>query len=114
MFDYLDAPLPSFDDNGTSRDRDTTPTVEPLDTLAITRRHPGRNWARFVARPGRQAALARLREVALYLNAQVERLADGGLLVLGLSLNETLSLAERFGEELAVEAGISGHAQYPA
>ncbi|QNM97871.1 hypothetical protein [Chitinimonas koreensis] len=79
----------------------------------MARRHAGRNWARFAARPGRQAALARLREVALYLDAQVERLADGGVLVLDLSLNETLALVERFGAELAVEAGIAGHGSHP-
>ncbi|HEY9104884.1 hypothetical protein [Chitinimonas sp.] len=112
MFDYLDTPLPSFDNS--SNQAESTPAVATRAPLALARQHAGRNWARFAARPGRQAALQRLREVALYLDARVEKLADGGLLVLGLSLNETLSLAERFGDELAVEAGIAGRAHYPA
>lgn len=110
MFDHIDTPLPSFDNSG----REFEPAAAAVPRQPLARQHAGRNWARFAARPGSQASLLRLHDVALHLDAQVEKLADGGLLVLGLSLNETLSLAERFGDELAVEAGIAGRAHYPA
>lgn len=119
MFDCIDTPLPEFDTPSADHSgRRAAPAPQPaaqpvVPSDQLARRHAGRNWARFAARPGRQAALARLREVALYLDAQVERLADGGVLVLDLSLNETLALVERFGGELAVEAGIAGHGSHP-
>lgn len=95
----------------------TAPAVRPV-TLAwsgfpLEKRYAGRSWARFsVRRDDDYAALNRLREAALYLGCEVDRLTDGSIVVVGLTLNETLALSERFGERLAVEATIAGQARF--
>jgi hypothetical protein len=61
----------------------------------------------FAPRRGQPVSLGRVRDAACRLAADIEPLADGGILVVGLGLNETLSLCQQFGDELAVEARIA-------
>lgn len=112
MFDCLDTSVLD------TEFRPSTPAgrpghINPAPTaLQLARRYPGRSWLRLRPQPGQLAQLAKAREVALYLDAQVEKLADGSVLILDLTLNETLALSERFGRELASEALIAGDARY--
>ena len=87
------------------------PAAQRLSPSASARQHAGRNWVRFSAGCAGYAELARVREVALYLNASVERLTDGSIVLLGLNLSEILALSERFGNALAVEAHIANGAR---
>lgn len=110
MFDCLDTAIatPRCADAGQPLCAASPAAVLP-DALSLTRRYPGRSWLRVTARAGRASELARLREVALHFGAEVEKLGEGTLLVLGLSLNQTLALNECFGHELALAA----HAALP-
>ncbi|MBV8467678.1 MAG: hypothetical protein JO218_17190 [Burkholderiales bacterium] len=100
MFDCLDtfhsaAKLPSAQ-------KAATPSP-----AALARQYAGRNWVRFQARDNGHSALAKVREIALYLNAKVERTSDDSIVLLDLSLTEILALSDRFGDALGVEAHIS-------
>jgi len=100
MYDCLDLPAGGFRAHATP----VTPVAAKASTLELERRFSGRSWVRFSPRGEAASELARVREIALYLNAQVERLQDGSLVVLGVNIAETLALSSRFGEALAVEA----------
>lgn len=84
-----------------------------LDPQQLERRLAGRNWLRLNALSGQHAQLARAREIALYLDAETSYLQDGSLLIVGLSLIETLALTERFGADLSCSAGIAGQGSHP-
>jgi hypothetical protein len=73
----------------------------------LARQYAGRNWVRFQARDDGYSALAKVREIALYLNAKIERTSDDSIVLLDLSLTEILALSDRFGDTLGVEAHIS-------
>ena len=100
MYDCLDLPADGF------RQRSSTAAAPAprATSLDLARRFGGRSWVRFSPRGEAGSELARVREIALYLNAQIERLQDGSLIVLGVNVAETLALSSRFGEALAVEA----------
>lgn len=107
MYDCLDTSI------HTAETVSSSPAFLEAPTLAeLLRRHGGRSWAHFKVKAGAATELARLREVALYLGAGIERLADGSLVVLGLSLSQTLALSERFGATLAVAAHIAGEGEH--
>ncbi|MBV1775945.1 hypothetical protein KSF73_09475 [Burkholderiaceae bacterium DAT-1] len=79
-----------------------------LNKDSLTRRFVGQNWARLKSRgPESMIELAKVRELALYLDAELYRVDDGSLALVGLSLNELLALNERFGQKLAIEAVIA-------
>ncbi|MFC4161205.1 hypothetical protein [Chitinimonas lacunae] len=111
MYDCL------LEDNPAQFDTAATPVARPV-TLAwsgfrLEKHYAGRSWARFsVRRDDDYGVLSRLREAALYLGCEVDRLDDGSIVVVGLTLNETLALSERFGERLAVEATLAGQARF--
>ncbi|WP_374352770.1 hypothetical protein [Chitinimonas sp.] len=107
MFDCLDRADHHTD---FSCESSTPERLAPPANLA--RRYAGRSWARFSPRSRSSVELGKVREVALYFEAKVERLSDGSLLVLDLSLNETLALSERFGHALAIDAHIAGHGHH--
>lgn len=111
MFDCLETHTPTADCRAAAP-QDAATQASPLTAVQISRRHPGRSWLRLRGQGAQAAQLARAREVALYLDAEVERLDDGSLLIVGLNLNATLTLSERFGRELACEAQIASAAQY--
>ncbi|MBV8656664.1 MAG: hypothetical protein JO142_02455 [Burkholderiales bacterium] len=100
MYDCLDLPAGGF----RARSTPSVPVSAKATTLELERRFSGRSWVRFSPRGEGGSELARVREIALYLNAQVERLQDGSLIVLGVNIAETLALSSRFGDALAVEA----------
>ncbi|QDQ26055.1 hypothetical protein FNU76_06665 [Chitinimonas arctica] len=108
MFDCLDLSPAEFESPSADAGQDHVPSLPALDANQLDRRYAGRSWLHMAARKGRHAKLARAREVALYLDAEVQRLDDGSLLVLGLSLTGTLLLSERFGDDLAIRAQIAG------
>jgi hypothetical protein len=86
--------------------------VRRLDVRAACQRYPGRNWLHACARPGEAASLAKLREIALYFEAEIVREPDGALWVLGLGLHETLALTERFGGRVAITGFLAGNARH--
>ncbi|PHV10957.1 hypothetical protein [Chitinimonas sp. BJB300] len=106
MFDCLDTTAYSADNAS------ITPVPESLPltptALQLARLYPGRSWLCLWPRPGYETQLAKAREVALYLDAEVKKQEDGSLLILDLTLNETLAISQRFGCVLASEALISG------
>lgn len=113
MFDCLDTSASAYGTYGCDRASLQDSTIDARTvSQQLARRHAGRNWLRLSAGKGQQTLLAKAREVALYFEGQIERLPDGSLLILDLTLNETLALSERFGRELALEASIAGQGHY--
>jgi hypothetical protein len=99
MFDCLEIPTQP------TRRASAAPALPSLQSAQ--RRHPGRNWVHIAPRRGLSASLSRARDVARQLAADIEPLADGGLLVVGLGLNDTLLFCRQLGDELVVEARIA-------
>ncbi|MGQ5522028.1 hypothetical protein ACUHMQ_02080 [Chitinimonas sp. PSY-7] len=106
MFDCLDT-TPYNSVNPLPTTAVPEPAQSPPSALQLARRYPGRSWLCLWPKPGYETQLAKAREVALYLDAEVKRQEDGSLLILDLSLNETLAISQRFGRVLASEAMIA-------
>lgn len=93
--------------------REAKPVRHPhaVNELTLSKRFPGQSWVRFraVDSAGR-AALAQVQALAPQLHAQACLLDDGSLLLRGLSLENVLSLSNRFATLLSVSAHIAGTA----
>ncbi len=109
MFDCLAQATSVLSDNVSTPVQPLRQPKRRINPLQLEKQFRGRNWSRFESlNHTSPATLARLREAALLLGIQVERLGDGSLLLLDLSLGESLSLAGRFGSELAVSGHFAG------
>lgn len=106
MFDCLDTTACTAS-AATSTNACHTEPRPALTPAQIERRYLGQNWLHVTSHQHQFSLLARVREMALYLDADVTYLADGSLLILGLGLDDTLALSQQFGAQIAIEAGIA-------